>query len=136
MTHYIYEVEVSDSAIDENGHVNNVEYVRWMQVAAMSHSETVGCTAATFAVGATWVVRSHHVDYLRPARAGDRIQVRTWIADMRRAASLRRYEVIRADDSELLAKGSTDWVLIDIGCGGPRSIPEAIRSMFEVVPDT
>lgn len=27
---YRYELTVSEGTIDENGHVNNVEYLRWM----------------------------------------------------------------------------------------------------------
>ena len=41
---YRYEFTVPVEAEDQNGHVNNVEYLRWMQDAAMKHSETVGCT--------------------------------------------------------------------------------------------
>ncbi len=32
--HYQYRFDVDQSSIDENGHVNNVEYVRWMQETA------------------------------------------------------------------------------------------------------
>lgn len=135
MTHYVHPIAVSDSAIDENGHVNNVEYVRWMQEAATAHSDAAECTAATSADGATWFVRSHRIDYLRPALADDRIAVRTWVADMRRVASLRRYEILRAEDGEILAKGETDWVYVDGVSGRPRTIPDPIRAMFEVVSE-
>ena len=67
-----------------------------MQDAAVSHADERGCTAATREAGAAWVVRSHRIDYLRPAFAGDRVRVRTWVADFRRAFSLRKYEMVRA----------------------------------------
>ncbi len=66
-----YELLVPKEAEDQNGHVNNVEYLRWMQDAAMQHSEITGCTAATNAAGATWVVRTHKIEYFKPAFAGD-----------------------------------------------------------------
>ena len=69
---YEYDIEVGPSAIDANGHVNNVEFVRWMQEAAVRHADERGCTAATKDAAATWVVRSHRIEYLRPALAGDR----------------------------------------------------------------
>jgi acyl-CoA thioester hydrolase len=125
-------VEVAPSAIDANGHANNVEYLRWMQEAAWSHSDVVGCTAATRSAGATWVVRSHHVEYLRPAFAGDAVEVRTWVADFRRAFSLRKYELVRRGDGALLARGETDWVFVDASSGRPRSVPEPIRALFDV----
>jgi acyl-CoA thioester hydrolase len=130
---YEYEVEVPPSVIDANGHVNNVEFVRWMQEAAMRHATEMGCTAATQAAGATWVVRSHHIEYLHPALAGDRLRVRTWVANFRRAFSLRRYKFIRDRDSNVLARGETDWVFVDRQSGRPRTIPSPIQSMFELL---
>ena len=101
---YTYEIEVAASAIDANGHANNVEFVRWMQDAAVSHADERGCTAATRAAGAAWVVHSHRIEYRRPAFAGDRIRVRTWVADFRRAFSLRKYEMVRAGDGSTAGK--------------------------------
>lgn len=129
---HTYTIHVGASAIDANGHVNNVEFVRWMQEAAVSHADARGCTAATKEAGAMWVVRSHQIEYSRPAFAGDQIDVRTWVADFRRAFSLRKYEFIRASDKTVLAKGETDWVFVDAKTGRPKSIPEPIIAMFEV----
>lgn len=129
---YGYEIVVDASAIDANGHVNNVEFVRWMQDAAVRHADAAGCTAATQTAGATWVVRSHDVEYSRPAFAGDRVRVLTWVADFRRAFSLRRYRFVR--DGALLAKGETDWVFLDVTTGRPKSVPEDIKAMFDVAP--
>ena len=130
-----YAFPVPVPAIDANGHVNNVEFVRWMQDAAVAHADAAGCTAATLAAGATWVVRSHHVDYLRPAVAGDTIRVLTWVANVRRAFSLRRYQFRRAADNTLLARGETDWVFLDTKTVRPRSIPQEIMQGFELAPE-
>jgi len=132
---YEYDIEVGASAIDANGHVNNVDFVRWMQEAAVAHADAAGCTAATQASGATWVVRSHHVEYQRPAFAGDRLRVLTWVSDFRRAFSLRRYRFVRVSDGTALAKGETDWVFVDMKAGRPRSIPDDIKSMFDLAPE-
>lgn len=129
---HIYEVEVTAAAIDANGHANNVEYLRWMQEAATSHADEVGCTAATRAAGATWVVRTHHIEYLRPAMTGDTIEVRTWVADFRRALSLRKYEFVRRADGTILARGETDWVFVDLTSGRPRSVPQQIQALFDM----
>ena len=130
-----YEIEVDPSAIDGNGHVNNVEFVRWMQDAAVRHADASGCTAATRDAWATWVARSHHVEFLKPAFAGDRVRVRTWVADFRRAFSMRRYRFLRAADGALLSKGETDWVFVDVKSGRPKSVPENIKVMFDVAPE-
>lgn len=130
---YRFDFTVPDTAIDRNGHVNNVQYVQWMQDVAILHSDATGCTAATEAIGATWVARSHWVEYLRPALAGDRIIVFTWVAGIRKVRSLRRYRFVREADGEVLARGETDWAFVDATSGKPRPIPEAVSGVFEVV---
>ncbi len=132
---HLHEFQVPTEVVDENGHVNNVVYVRWMQDAAVRHSDAVGCTQATRDVGALWVVRSHRIEYLRPAFAGDSIAVSTWIADFRRVISLRRYQFLRTTDQVVLACGETDWVFVDAKTGRPRAIPAEVRGRFEVLPD-
>lgn len=125
-----YEIDVPPSAIDANGHVNNVHYVQWMQEAAVAHFTAAGGSPIMQAHGATWVVRSHRVEYLRPALAGDRLIVRTWVEDFRRVMSLRKYEFARAGDRAVLAKGETEWVFVDLATGRPKSIPQELRALF------
>jgi len=134
VTVHSYDVEIGPASIDANGHVNNVEFVRWMQDAAVSHADARGLTEATRAAGAMWVVRSHHVEYLRPAFAGEKVRVLTWVADFRRAFSLRRYRFVRPADAAVLAKGETNWAFVDSATGRPRSVPEALRAMFPIPP--
>jgi acyl-CoA thioester hydrolase len=130
---YEYEFPVPPEAIDENGHVNNVEYIRWMQEAAVRHFESVGGNELMHAAGATWVVRSHHVEYLRPALRGERIVVRTWVKDFRRVMSARQYEFVRAGDGTMLARGETEWVFVDAKTGRPRSIPAEVQALLPPV---
>ena len=101
----------------------------------MAHADAAGCTAATQQAGATWVVRAHEIEYLRPAFQGDRIDVLTWVADFRRAFSTRKYKFVRPSDKMVLAKGATDWVFIDAKTGRPKSVPEEIQGMFQIVTD-
>jgi len=132
---YSYEFSVPEEALDENGHVNNVRYVQWMQEAAVRHYEAIGGIPPTLALGATWVVRSHNIEYLRPAFAGDRIEVRTWVVNIRRVRSLRRYRFSRVSDGKLLVKGETDWVFVDAKSGAPVAVPEEIIWLFTLVPE-
>ena len=127
---YEYDFDVPPEAIDANGHVNNVEYVRWMQEAAVRHFESLGGNALMESAGATWVVRSHHVEYLRPVVGGERLRVRTWVTDLRGVMSTRKYEFQRAGDRTVLARGETDWVLLDAHTGRPTSIPPEMAALF------
>ena len=129
-----HEIEIQPTDLDQNGHVNNVRYVQWMQDAATGHSEVTACTQATRALGATWMVRTHRIEYLRPAFAGDRVAVLTWVAVFRKVRSLRKYQFVRLSDQAVLAEGETDWVFVDARTGRPRAIPESVSGVFEVVP--
>jgi acyl-CoA thioester hydrolase len=117
------------SAIDENGHVNNVTYVQWMQDIAVEHYATAGGVTAQ-GQNATWVVREHKIEYLRPAFAGEEIEIRTWVEDARRVRSLRKYEFVRVSDGSLLVRGETDWVFVDASTGRPLPIPETVISLL------
>ena len=92
---------IPESAIDENGHVNNVAYVQWMQDIAVEHYESVGGIQAQ-GNDATWFVREHRVEYLVPAFAGEEIEIRTWVENIRRVRSLRRYEFVRRSDGKIV----------------------------------
>jgi acyl-CoA thioester hydrolase len=132
---YEYDFRVPVDAADPNGHVSNIDYVRWMIEAAHRHSASTGCTAATRESGATWVVRSHWIEYLRPAFAGEGVRAMTGVADLRRVQSRRKYRFLRQADRSVLAQGETEWVFVDAATGRPRAIPQAIKAVFRVVPD-
>jgi acyl-CoA thioester hydrolase len=132
---FSYEFTVPESALDENRHVNNVQFVQWMQEAAVRHYGSLGGIPLTQAIGATWVVRSHNIQYLRPVFAGDRIEVRTWVVDIRRVRSLRRYCFVRMSDGKLLVKGETDWIFVDSKTGIPRPVPKEILKLFLLNPE-
>jgi acyl-CoA thioester hydrolase len=132
---YSYTFPIPPAAIDDNGHVNNVHYVQWMQDLAVRHYESIGGVTPTQALGATWVVRSHTIEYLRPAFAGQEIEARTWVVNLHRVRSLRRYEFIRRQDGKLLVRGATEWVFVDIKTGYPMPIPENIAALLPLLPD-
>jgi len=119
------------SAIDENGHVNNVAYVQWMQDIAVEHYSSVGGVEAQ-GYDATWVVREHRIEYLLSAYSGEEIEVKTWVENIRRVRSLRKYEFIRKSDSKVLVKGETDWVFVDTKTGRPFPIPEKVSQVFSI----
>ena len=74
-------------------------------------------------VGATWVVREHRIEYLLPAYLDEKIEIKTWVENVRRVRSLRKYEFVRKSDGKTLVKGETDWVFVDAKTGMPRAIP-------------
>jgi len=126
---------VPPDAIDGNGHVNNVVYVQWMQDIAILHSNHQGGSRELYQqLGSSWVVRRHQIEYLSPAFAGEEIEVLTWVSDLRRVSSLRKYLFRRGSDQTPLAKAETRWAYVDVHSGRPIKIHPEIKAAFELVP--
>jgi acyl-CoA thioester hydrolase len=106
-----------------------VAYVQWMQEIAVEHYASIGGIAAQ-GKNATWVVREHKIEYLLPAFAGEEIEIKTWVENIRRVRSLRRYEFVRKSDGRVLVQGETDWVFVDAKTGRPFPIPDEVSSVF------
>lgn len=131
---YSKTIIIPQSVIDENEHVNNVAYVQWMQDIAIEHYSSIGGASPMQKVGATWVARSHLIEYLLPAFAGEVIEIRTWIENVRRVRSLRKYEFVRKSDGKLLVRGETDWVFVEVKSGRPIAIPDEVMNTFRADP--
>ena len=55
---FAHAVTIPAAAMDGNGHVNNLEYLRWMQEIAMAHSDARGWDLARYGVaGSSWVTQ-------------------------------------------------------------------------------
>jgi acyl-CoA thioester hydrolase len=130
-----YRFQVPPLAIDENGHANNVQFVQWMQDVAVRHYESLGGLEPTQTLGATWVVRSHRVVYLAPAFEADWIEACTWVVNLRKVRSLRRYQFTRVSDGKILVTGETDWVFVEVRTGRLLAIPPAISDLFPLLED-
>ena len=133
---YRHSIVVAREAIDALGHANNREFLRWMEEAAVHHSDMRGWSSARYlAGGAAWVAAQHRIDYLRPAFAGDALGVWTWIESIEARTCRRRYLVAREVDGKALALGVTVWAFIDLA--SHRGVPVApdVAAAFDVVAD-
>lgn len=127
---------VPAGAIDLQGHVSNLAYVGWMQDVAIEHSAAVGWPMRRYIEsGAGWVVRSHFIEYLRPAFADERLSAHTWVPRFDQRSTPRRYLFLRETDGVLLARAETSWVFVDLATGRRRPIPPELLEAFDPVPE-
>jgi acyl-CoA thioester hydrolase len=112
-------LEVRPDDIDQQGHVNNVAFLRYIQDAAVAHWYAVA--PADLQAAFAWYVRRHELDYLRPGLPGDTLTARTWVGEPGGATWERFTEIARADGT-VLVKARTVWVLIDAATLRPRRI--------------
>ena len=102
-------LQVNVDELDDNSHVNNVVYVQWMQDIAVQHSEVNGCTRELYRkLGTSWLARSHKIDYVQPAVAGDTVLATTWLSSSRKVSCIRKYNFTRAGNDQLLAGHGPD----------------------------
>jgi len=121
-------VSVLPADIDEQDHVNNTVYLRWVQEVATAHWKSLASADAQAAIG--WVVLRHEIDYKIPACLGDEIVLRTWVGEASRLKFERFTEIQRKIDHRLLAAARTLWVPIDTRTGKPTRVPPEVRARF------
>lgn len=123
---------------DAYGHLNNINYLRWMQEVAFAASAAVGYDLGRYDhLGYLWLIRETDIEYILPLEYGDEVGVKTWVMDFRRSHSLRRYEFWNTQTGQLAARASTDWVYMNSKTLRPANIPEEMRLAFvpEGTPD-
>ncbi|MEY2562748.1 MAG: acyl-CoA thioester hydrolase [Verrucomicrobiota bacterium] len=132
-------VAVQPADIDQQSHVNNTVYLRWVQDVATAHWNAAAPEAMRDSIG--WVVLRHEIDYKTPAGLGDEIVLRTWVGQATRVTFERFTEIRRlsmggqqaeAGRQTLLATARTLWVPINPETGKPTRVPSEVRSRFSV----
>ncbi|HSK93646.1 MAG TPA: thioesterase family protein [Candidatus Angelobacter sp.] len=118
--------------LDQFGHVNNAVYLNWIEQVATDHVEALGFGPDwTLQRGGGWVVREHHVTYHRPVVYGDVVLVTTLPQRIGGVRGVRRTEIHRESDGELLTEAETVWVWVRSADGRPARIPEDLLRLFE-----
>ncbi len=123
-------IPVLPGDIDEQNHVNNTVYLRWVQDVATAHWRAVASPKAQQTIG--WVVLRHEIDYKGPATLGDEVVLRTWVGKATRLTFERFTEVRRNRDGRLLSEARTLWCPIDMQSGRPVRVSEEVRSQFSI----
>ena len=119
------EVVVAPESIDVLGHVNNTEYLRYMEKIAWQHTQVLGLGWDEYQrLNRCMVARRTEVDYLAPAFEGEKLLIGTWIVDNDQPISIpRRYQIVRESDGVTLLRGRTKWVCVALDSGKPRRMP-------------
>lgn len=121
-------ITVPLSAIDQNGHVNNLVYLQWCIDVAEAHWTTL----APKAIVKThyWVVLNHFIEYHHPSFEGEELRVETWVTSAKGVKSERSYTITRLVDEETLVTAKSTWCFVDIDRQNPARITEEIRTLF------
>jgi acyl-CoA thioester hydrolase len=121
-------VPVLPGDIDEQNHVNNTVYLRWVQDVATAHWREIASPDAQAAIG--WVVLRHEIDYKSPATLDDEIVLRTWVGKATRLTFERFTEIRGNSDRQLFSQARTLWCPIDVKTGRPTRVSAEVRARF------
>lgn len=129
---YSREFRIRHYECDAFGHLNNANYLRYMQETAIDASSASGYDSERYnEIGYHWLIWETDIEYIRPLQFGDRVKVKTWVIDFHNVRSRRAYEFIVPGSEKSAAKAVTDWVFIDSNTGRPAKVPpELIQSFF------
>lgn len=74
-------------------------------------------------------MRRVEIDYLRPAVAGDTLEVTTWLKEMR-GSRVRCYEIRVRYQDNLLVRAEVLWVWVEASTMRPRPFPSLLLERF------
>jgi len=115
--------------LDDQNHVNNVMYVKFMQDIAIQHWTSIAPPALNDEI--VWVVKRHEIDYHAPAFLKDELLLKTHTGAATAVTWDRHYEIIRLSDNKRLITAKSCWVMLDKKTGRPRRIDDSIKAVFD-----
>jgi acyl-CoA thioester hydrolase len=123
---FSHSFRVESGDIDEQGHVNNVAFVRWIQDVAVAHWREAATEQQQDRF--SWVVVRHEIDYKKQAFEGENITATTWVGEWTAVTCERFTEIHRG--VELLVKGRSVWCMLDKSTMRPARIHSSLIERF------
>lgn len=126
--HYQMKVDVVLEHIDGLGHVNNVQYLYWIQEVAKAHWDAL--TASIDDTEGIWVVRNHFIEYKKSALLGNRLRIETVVKTIRGPLSERFVSIKNDVTDKLLVQCTTSWCYLELKNRRPMAVPKTIQKLL------
>ncbi len=124
-------VRVRTYELDSFGHVNNAEYLHYLEEARSEYLRQMGLSFADFgAHHVQLVIVEARLRFVSPARYGDHIVIRGRFRDVRPASAWIDYRLTEAATGRVVATAETKGAFIDAATYKPRRAPEPFRAAF------
>ncbi len=128
MKTYTQQFVVEEKHLDELQHVNNVQYLQWVQDIAGAHWQSlIENSKENFGI---WVVRSHFIEYKRQVKLDDFLRVVTHVEVTEGFQSERHVRFFLGDTDTLVAQCRTQWCYLDPETQKLLRIPEKVHAVF------
>lgn len=149
---YVSLVKVRFNECDPMGHLNNANYLTYLEQVAFDAIAAADMDRFTLVerYGALFVVRKHEVTYHQPALEDEWLLIRSWGNNIRAARAWREYSVSRftgdpasivqgqvpigelpeVDRKEIVVSAETEFAFMNVTTGRPTRVPEAFTNYF------
>lgn len=126
----VFEMElvVRPEHLDEMNHVNNVQYLQWVQDVAKAHWESAAITQ--WLEDYAWVALNHFIEYKKPAFLNETLVLRTHVHEFNGVKSVRLVRIFKKETDDLLVQAKTEWCMIRRDILRPVRVPDEIVKPF------
>ncbi|MEO1168078.1 MAG: thioesterase family protein [Pseudomonadota bacterium] len=119
-------IAVESGDIDFMGHVNNANYLNWVQEAVLAHWQKIAPPQAVAAH--LWVALKHEITYRKPAFLDDTVIASVVVEKVQGASAF--YDTVIKRGEEVLAEVKSRWCCIDADTKRPKYIAREIAALF------
>ncbi len=108
--------------IDSSHHVNNITYIRWMEMARVELLEDIGMAVHEIEKFDFAPVLTHtEISYKKPLYLGDKIRVELFFSELKKISGTMKFHFIRGED-ELVAEGRQDALFFSLSTKRPHKL--------------
>ena len=124
-------LEVRSTELDALGHVNNARYLEYLEWGRFAWVKENGIPIDFFGRDRlSTVLVSVNINFRREACLGDRLEVRTWLAELGRRSFRIGQEVVN-ERGERVADAVVTSVMFDTATRASVPIPDELRATLE-----
>ncbi len=130
MKKVICDFEVYPYQIDFIGHVSNIVYIQWMEIARCKLLEEIGLPVHRIAEQGFVPVLVHtEIDYKQPLYLGETVHLKMWLTELKNASAMMKFCFYKESGS-LVAEGHQKGLFMDRATLRPKRLTPEQRDLF------
>ena len=116
---------------DAGAVVHNIAYLRFIETCRTRLAALLGMDLKTMMASQQFaVVTRTEIDYLRPAKLGDHLEIRGRLVTLQRARFWCEFEIVRPADGQRLITCRQGLAVVQMPQGKPMRLPEEWRARW------
>ncbi len=121
-----YPIRVVSGDIDFMGHVNNANYLTWVQEAVLAHWRSIAPPQAV--AEHLWIALKHEITYRRPAFLDDDVVATVVLERVQGARAF--YDTVIKRGEDVLAEVKSSWCCVAADTLRPARIAREVAAKF------